>query len=233
MFRIDIRSLKGGTGKSLVAYHLAKELSKTNKVALIDRSYSKTISNYFKIADEFPNGKYFRDESNLRVSAISCSNNYLKTNDKIVMEEYGTYENYDYVIVDDPSYSSDQCLEKDLVLWTLTYGDFTYSTICVLTPPEELIEYSLGLLPTINAFITSMVNKYIDKDKNSFSFNPFALVINQVRSSQKIDFDKIKKALEGGPVISIPFRKELYNSIFEYEVEEIKTLVDYIKSLGK
>ncbi|MEM4079783.1 MAG: ParA family protein, partial [Metallosphaera sp.] len=40
-------SLKGGVGKSMLAYYLAKELSKRYNVLLVDRDYNNTIGKIY------------------------------------------------------------------------------------------------------------------------------------------------------------------------------------------
>lgn len=67
MLRINIISLKGGVGKSLIAFKLATKLAINKNVVLIDRSLSKSIFTYFGIRDQFGKGNYWKDVDNIRI----------------------------------------------------------------------------------------------------------------------------------------------------------------------
>ncbi|WP_162922037.1 ParA family protein, partial [Saccharolobus solfataricus] len=49
MERIDIASVKGGVGKSFIAYFLTRELAKSRRILLIDKDLTSTISRVYNI----------------------------------------------------------------------------------------------------------------------------------------------------------------------------------------
>jgi len=227
MVRINIVSLKGGVGKSLIAFQLATKLSFSKKVVLVDRSLSKTISSFLGIKDEFKKGNYWKDLDSLRVIRFDYPANELD-----IVDEYKKLMEYDVMIVDNPPLLSDNFFDLDLTAWTKASNSYTYYSIIVLTPPDELIDYSLKIMLSINDFLEELISKSFALPMDNVQlFRPISIVINEVEEEYKIDYEKIRKYFKEPIIIKIPFKKELLLKPLSGELKEIDPLVEYIKSL--
>ena len=228
MIRINIVSLKGGVGKSLVAFKLASKLSLTNKVALIDRSLSKTISSFLGIKDRFGKGNYWKDIDGLRVVRFD----YPADKSQIV-EEYKKLMSYDVIIVDNPPLLSAHFFEFDLTSWIEASNSYTYHSIVVLTPPDEVIEYTLKILLPINEFLKEIVKRNFPFSVDSAQlFRLIGIIINEVKTEYQINYEKIRRYFREPMIIKIPFKTSLLlKGLFGNELKEIDPLVEYIRTL--
>ncbi|HII75309.1 TPA: ParA family protein [Sulfurisphaera tokodaii] len=226
---VNVTSLKGGVGKSTISYQIAKELSKYQPTILIDRSLSTTISSHFGIKDKFPRGIYWKDFDSLRVVNMGCSPEFLSADDKHLMEEFKKYYfSYENIVIDNPSLFTDECFEKFLYNWILITNEFTYRAIVVLTPPDDIIEYTLRMMLPINDFLNDLLKKkfpIIDKVK---LFNPIIIVINQVKSDYQINYEKIRKYFRDPLIVPVPFNKEYLENPLEIELPNIDIIIEYL-----
>ncbi|BFH72822.1 ParA family protein [Sulfurisphaera javensis] len=230
MNRINIISLKGGVGKSLIAFQLAKKLSINRKVALIDRSFSKTISNFFGIKDEFPSGVYWKDVGGIRIVDLSCSTSFMSLEREKIVEEYRKYKDFDIIIVDNPPLPSDQCFEMDLTSWILATNEYVYKAIPILAPPDEIIDYTMRIMLPINDFLSDLLKKNFNIKTSSRLFNPLAIIVNQVKSGYQINYDNIRKYFRDTFIFTIPFKKEVLIKHFDTDLTELDPFVEYIRS---
>jgi len=117
MKKVLITSLKGGTGKSFFAYHIARELSKSSKVCAIDCDFdSSNLGEMFgcDICFEGIEPKLYSYSNNLDIfsifgiekSAISMSavdyREYLRD-----LVDLKKLQGYDYLVIDTPAGASD------------------------------------------------------------------------------------------------------------------------------
>ncbi|MCY0859991.1 MAG: ParA family protein [Sulfolobaceae archaeon] len=157
-FKLSVIGFKGGSGKSLITYFIAKELSQTLKILLIDKTYSASISSLFKISDSIFSGiNYEKTLGNLTVINASYSSDHF-SEDKL-MEVYRKYGNeYDVILLDNPSYPSDPYLIKEIEVYYKIFKQYTYNILLVLS--EEEIDYSIPLqyLPKLEKYLKDLIS---------------------------------------------------------------------------
>ena len=227
MIRINIVSLKGGVGKSLIAFKLATKLSLNKKVVLVDRSLSKTISSFLGIKDEFKKGNYWKDLDGLRVIRFDYP-----ANEQDIVDEYKKLLTYDIMIVDNPPLPSDNFFDLDLTSWVKASNSYTFHSVIVLTPPAELIDYSLRIMILINDFLKEIIGRNFALAVTSVQlFRPIGIVVNAVKEEYQIDYEMVRRYFREPMIIKIPFKKALLQYPFSDELNEIDPLVEYIKSL--
>jgi len=227
MIRINILSLKGGVGKSLIAFKLAVKLSRSYKVVLVDRSLSKSISSFLGIREEFRKGEYWKDLGNLRVLRFDYP-----ADESQIIEEYKNLMTYDVMIVDNPSLPSDEFFNLDLTSWVKASNSYTYDSIVILTPPGELMDQTLKVMLSMSDYLKEIIEGNLSSTMTTVQlFRPIGIVINEVKSEYQIDYDKIRRYLGNPMIIKIPFKKKLFGSPFSDELNEIDPLVDYIRTL--
>ena len=227
MIRINILSLKGGVGKSLIAFKLATKLSLNNKVVLVDRSLSKSISSFLGIQDKFGSGNYWKDLEGLRVVRFDYP-----ADQSQIIEEYKKLMMYDIMIVDNPPLPSDEFFDLDLTSWIKASNSYTYHSIIVLTPPDELIDQTLRVMLPISDFLKEIIERnFTIAMTNIQLFRPIGIVINEVRTEYQIDYEKVRRYFREPMVIQIPFKRTLLENPFSDELNEINPLVDYIRTL--
>jgi len=228
MIRINIVSIKGGVGKSLIAFKLAVKLSRSNKkVVLVDRSLSKSISSISGIRDEIRKGNYWKDLDGLRAVRFDYP-----ADESQIIEEYKNLMTYDVMIVDNPSLPSDEFFDLDLTSWVKASNSYTYNSIVILTPPGELMDQTLKMMLSMNDYLKEIIKGNLSSTMTTVQlFRPLGIVINEVKNEYQIDYDKIRRYLGKPVIIKIPFKKTLFGSPFSDELNEIDPLVDYIRTL--
>jgi len=227
MIRINILSLKGGVGKSLIAFKLATKLSLNNTVVLVDRSLSKSISSFLGIRDEFRKGNYWKDLDGLRAVRFDYP-----ADESQIIEEYKKLMMYDIMIVDNPPLPSDEFFDLDLTSWIRVSNSYTLYSLILLTPPDELIDQTLRVMLPINDFLKEIIERNLSLTMaNVQLFRPIGIVINEVKTEYQIDYEKVRRYFREPMIIQIPFKRPLLESPFSDELNEIDPLVDYIRTL--
>ena len=227
MIRVNIVSLKGGVGKSLVAFKLASKLSLTKKVVLVDRSLSKSISSFLGIKDEFGKGNYWKDINGLRVVRFDYP-----ADETQIIGEYKKSMMYDVMIVENPPLLSDNFFELDLTSWIKASNSYTYYSIILLTPPDELIDYTLKVMLPINDFLKEIIEKnFTMAITNIQLFRPIGIVINEVKTEYQVNYEKVRRYFREPMIIKIPFKRALLEEPFIDELKEIDPLAEYIRML--
>lgn len=221
MKKIGIISGKGGSGKSIIASSLAKELSKESNTLLIDsdlgfRTLDLMLNCENTIYDIYDFSMGIEDEmcinkveDNEKLDFLCASQS--KTVDDIdfskIKDNLYTLSKYEYVIVDIPRD------EKTIVAWVDIVDEFILIT--------EDNDISLRLTDKIMyIFIKNKIRR------------PIKVVFNKVDSNKEFDLEK-KYELFMGPNVKIISKIPKFYNIEEEDLEEfllfIRDIVEVIK----
>ena len=221
MKKIGIISGKGGSGKSIIASSLAKELSKESNTLLIDsdlgfRTLDLMLNCENTIYDIYDFSMGIEDEmcinkveDNEKLDFLCASQS--KTVDDIdfskIKDNLNTLLKYEYVIVDIPRD------EKTIVAWADIVDEFILIT--------EDNDISLRLTDKIMyIFIKNKIRR------------PIKVVFNKVDSNKEFDLEK-KYELFMGPNVKIISKIPKFYNIEEEDLEEfllfIRDIVEVIK----
>lgn len=221
MKKIGIISGKGGSGKSIIASSLAKELSKESNTLLIDsdlgfRTLDLMLNCENTIYDIYDFSMGIEDEmcinkveDNEKLDFLCASQS--KTVDDIdfskIKDNLDTLSKYEYVIVDIPRD------EKTIVAWADIVDEFILIT--------EDNDISLRLTDKIMyIFIKNKIRR------------PIKVVFNKVDSNKEFDLEK-KYELFMGPNVKIISKIPKFYNIEEEDLEEfllfIRDIVEVIK----
>ncbi|EZQ10687.1 chromosome partitioning protein ParA [Candidatus Acidianus copahuensis] len=202
MLRFSVIGVKGGVGKSTIAYYLSSELSKSYKVLIVDRDYNSTISRSFGLRNGLVNyvaegveGDFMTERGNLRILSLSnFQPSRIPTPREISKYYREALRDVDVVVTDNPpTFNDDICNLEMRAYWDIL-GEFNCSGIPVTTP-------GLSLQITLSSlnYFPEVVNRIVP---NPYITSP-ALVINMVREDVKV---------EGWPedkIVKIPFNKDI------------------------
>lgn len=221
MKKIGIISGKGGSGKSIIASSLAKELSKESNTLLIDsdlgfRTLDLMLNCENTIYDIYDFSMGIEDEMCINKVEDNEKLNFLcasqsKTVDDIdfskIKDNLDTLSKYEYVIVDIPRD------EKTIVAWADIVDEFILIT--------EDNDISLRLTDKIMyIFIKNKIRR------------PIKVVFNKVDSNKEFDLEK-KYELFMGPNVKIISKIPKFYNIEEEDLEEfllfIRDIVEVIK----
>ncbi|MEM3767733.1 MAG: ParA family protein [Metallosphaera sp.] len=199
--RFSVMSLKGGVGKSTLAYYLAKELSKRYNVLLVDRDYNNTIGKIYGLETGLLNvlgdgveGKFYDNIGKLRVlSLVSFSPSSLPSLGDFARAYSNFLEGVDVIITDNPP-GFDEIMAMEFKGYYEVMGEVHCSSVVVTTPGVSL-SLTLSHLNDIGKTLVSWVPQI------SFA-RLLALVVNMVKGNLNIEIPGIN-------VIQIPFYKEL------------------------
>lgn len=247
MLRINIIGFKGGSGKSTIAYYLAQQLSSHYSTALVDKTYSGTISRIFNINNNifsFLRGKselFYLIKGNLNIINMSFSGENNISNIDFDAFKYlynKLLKDTDIVIVDHSSLPHDFATEIELKAFMENFRHFTYNTILVLSGDEFPIKRYLNYTSLLNEFVRHYVEDILGMtfSKDTKFLRVWAIVINKLLKGQE---SKLNEFLEGDEILlkSAKFVVPLYPSLLQRHFKEIDPpaeilkLIEYVESL--
>lgn len=121
-----------------------------------------------------------------------------------VVEEYKRLMPYDIMIVDNPSLPSDEFFELDLISWVKASNSYTYHSIIVLSPPDELIDQSIRLILPINDFLKEILQKNFPVS-NVNLLRAIGLIVNQARCDFNLDYERVRRYFRDSLILTLPF----------------------------
>lgn len=176
--RFSVFGFKGGVGKSVLAYYLAKELAKNYKVLLIDRDTTNTIGKLFDLEVGLINylegeeGKFITERGNLRVlSLVSFYPSKLPSVEKFASLYSNVLKDIDVIVTDNPP-GLDDITNLEYQGYYLTMNEVHCNAIVVTTPG-----IALSLILQFMDQIPSILGQYVRLSSNKL----IALIINMVR----------------------------------------------------
>ncbi|WP_338603363.1 ParA family protein [Sulfolobus tengchongensis] len=238
MERLDIVSVKGGVGKSFIAYFLSKALSTNHKILLVDKDLTSTLSKIYNIKGNLLSfllgnsfsSNYFKYVDNLTVINLGCSRKIRIVEPEKLAEAYSNFTDYDLMIVDNPPIPSDVCLDNELEAYYIYLNEkkIDYNAILVLPPNQILLEESIAFMRIFEEYMKNELTATLGCDL--IRFNILSSVINMYNPRQEIDISKIVDLTD--KIIKIPFKKEaIYTSLNELPMpKEINQLAEYVLS---
>ncbi|MEM0131343.1 MAG: hypothetical protein QXS44_04750, partial [Saccharolobus sp.] len=247
MIRLNIMGFKGGSGKSTIAYYLALYLSDHYNVALVDKTYSGTISKIFNINNDifsFLKGKnqpFYMIKGNLRVINMSFPIDHSIENINFDSFKYlysKVFENTDITIVDTSSLPHDFVTELELKAFMESFRNFTLNSILVLSndelPLKKYLNYTALLNELAKHYAEDILGFVLPKDTEFIRI--WAIVINKVLKDQET---KISALLGNDEILIkparfiIPFYPSLIRRHFKdvNPPDEILKLATYINDL--
>ncbi|QPG49717.1 ParA family protein [Saccharolobus solfataricus] len=237
MERIDIASVKGGVGKSFIAYFLTRELAKSRRILLIDKDLTSTISRVYNIKGNLLSylvggilpSMYFREvENGLTVVNVGCSRKIKNVEPRKIAEIYSGFSDYDLMIVDNPSIPSDVCLDTELQAYYTFLNEkrLDYNLIVVLPSNQFLLDESLAFMQLFADYIKNELSTSLGND--SVNFDIVSSVINMYNPREKIDITKVENLTNR--IVKIPFKKEaIYTPLNQLNMpKEINELAKYV-----
>ncbi|AOL16974.1 ATPase [Sulfolobus sp. A20] len=247
MLRINVLGFKGGSGKSMIAYYLAKELSQYYAVTLVDKTFSGTISKIYNLNNSifsFLRGKnesFYTTKGNLNVINMSFSTD---TNLEEVDLNGFKYlykkllDDSDIVIVDHSSLPHDFAIEIELKAFIESFKAYTYNVILILSSDELSIKRYLNYTSLLNDFIKHEVEDllHLNLPENARFLRIWAIVLNKVIKEQE---NSINELLKGDEILQkpakfiVPFYPLFIQKHFKdiEQPKEISQLVEYVKSI--
>ena len=233
MKRIDIVSVKGGVGKSFIAFFIAKTLSEDHTVLLFDKDLSSTISRMYNIKNcllsfliEESFSDYFRKINNLTVLNLGCNKKINSIDSAKIAEVYNYFNDYEFMIVDNPPIPSDMCLDKELEAYYayLNGKKITHNLIPVLPPNQILLDESVAFLKLFKQYIKDFALMH----GNEAKINIIATIINMYNPLVKLDLTEARSLTD--KIIKIPFIKEAVYTPFNSlpKPKEIDQLLEYV-----
>jgi len=243
MERIDIASVKGGVGKSFIAYFLSKTLAASHKILLIDKDLTSTLSRVYNIKGNLlsyltvgqSSLAYFKEvDSGLTVVNVGCSRKIKNVEPKKIADIYSDFSDHDLMIVDNPSIPSDVCLDTELQAYYTYLNEkrLDYNLILILPPNQLLLDESLAFMQLFKDYIKNELSISLGNDL--VNFDVISSVINMYNPRERIDISKIKDLTS--KIVKIPFKKEAIYTPFNQlntpmEISELaKYVLEYLES---
>ncbi|QGA53611.1 ParA family protein [Sulfolobus sp. E5-1-F] len=237
MERIDIVSVKGGVGKSFIAYFLTKLLATNLRTLLIDKDLTSTISrvynirgnllSYLTMDQSYPS--YFKEvDSKLTVVNLGCSRKIKNVEPRKIAEIYNGFSDYDLMIVDNPPIPSDVCLDTELQAYYtyLREKRLNYNMILILPPNQILLDESLAFIELFKDYVNNELSILLGTDL--VNFDVISSVINMYNPRERIDISKVENLTD--KIVKIPFKKEaIYTPLNQLSMpKEIEELAKYV-----
>ncbi|QXJ28391.1 hypothetical protein J5U23_01260 [Saccharolobus shibatae B12] len=237
MERIDIASVKGGVGKSFIAYFLTKALATSRKILLVDKDLTSTISRVYNIKGNLlsyltvgqSSFMYFKEVDNgLTVINIGCSRKIKNIEPTKIADIYSGFSDYDLMIVDNPSIPSDVCLDTELQAYYTYLNEkrLDYNLILILPPNQFLVDESLAFMELFKDYIKNELSISLGNDL--VNFDVISSVINMYNPRERIDISKVQNLTN--KIVKIPFKKEaIYTPLDQLNMpKEIIELAKYV-----
>ncbi|QKR00392.1 ParA family protein [Metallosphaera tengchongensis] len=216
--RFSVFSIKGGVGKSTIAYQLAKELSKRYRVTLVDRDYTNTVSRYYGLRTGLINslvdgveGPYLAEDGNLRViSLVSFQPSSIPSAEELANFYFPLLKDSDILITDNPP-GVDEISKLELKAYYLSARELRCYCLWVTTPGISL-DLTLREMNDVARALTSAVP--------SMDLRLLSLIVNMVKEGTKLPELPL-------PHITIPFYRDLlFKGFHSVEIKEIKEVAD-------
>ncbi|AOL17163.1 ATPase [Sulfolobus sp. A20] len=236
MKRIDIVSVKGGVGKSFIAYFLTRSLSESKKVLLLDKDLTSTISKIYHIRGSLlsyltsnSSQEYYKTLGNLTVLNFGCNHNVKSVEPTKIAEIYNVFDENDIIIVDNPPVVSDFCFEKEMESYYI-HNSITkktdYNFITVLPSHQILLDESVAFL---KIFLENYLVEFsASHEINDIKTNVLSAVVNMYDRRSKINLSKVYYLTD--KIVKLPFIEEAIFSTFDRvkKPKEIDQLTSYI-----
>ncbi|MCY0859820.1 MAG: ParA family protein [Sulfolobaceae archaeon] len=240
MFRLHVAGLKGGTGKTTVAYYLARFLSDHHKVLLIDKTVDGTLSKSFGVEDSLFSckGNPYITLPNTNITVLNAS--YLLTeapNDinciKNIYEDLVRKNNV--IIVDHSQLSYDRFNELEIRLYYDIFRTLTYNVVLVVGINELEVLKSLNFYSSIDSYINKLVAETLGLPLDNLTFTTiWAVIINKVMGNvdEKYIVRSLGDKFRNAPKILIPFYKELLAGFHKVQIpQEFVSLGKYMDTI--
>ncbi|QGA53484.1 ParA family protein [Sulfolobus sp. E5-1-F] len=242
MIRINVVGFKGGSGKSTIAYYMARQLTEYYNVALVDKTFSGTISRIYNINNNifsFLKGRnevFYINRNNLSVINMSfLSEDDLNGLDFNAFKYlYGKLiKDSDIVIVDHSSIPHDFATEIELKAFMENFRNFAYNTVLVLSGDEIPIKRYLNYTVLLNEFVKNYAENVLGISlPSSVKFlKIIAVIINKILKGQESrleEFIKGDEILQRSARFVIPFYISLTQRHFK-DIEPPKEINDIIR----
>lgn len=233
VFHLSIVGFKGGSGKSLIAFFLAKELSQRSRVLLIDKTFSGTVSSIFGIKESVfsSQSKYEKMLGNLTV--LNATYPFNKSR---LMEVYKNYiPANDIIIVDNPAFPADPHMLDEMDAYYAISKQFQYNILLIVSQGELSVSPNLDYLINLENHLKDLISNSLGiVMPESFKLVTVrAIVFNKVDEKAQLPqwvyerFPNVPKIRL--PLLTLPFRLK---GIEDYPTPlQLKGLAEYVEGL--